>query len=89
MPVFSTNKRLKIALGGFVSFTGFLILVVVILTTTGTANLAVVFQSQMMVGAVAFIGLLDVFCGFLLVFQEARVKRLVSSHKQQPDYDVD
>ena len=64
-------------------------MVVVILTTTGTANLAVVFQSQMMVGAVAFIGLLDVFCGFLLVFQEARVKRLVSSHKQQPDYDVD
>ena len=89
MSAISTSKRLKTALGGFVSFTGFIILVAVILTATGATDLATVFQSQVMLGAVAFIGVLDLFYGFLLVFQELRLKGLVSSHKKQPDDDVD
>jgi hypothetical protein len=84
----STSKRLKIALGGFVSFTGFILLVAVILTATKAANLRSVFQSEVMVGAVAFLGFLDILCGLLLVFEEKRI-RLFASQKKKPDDNVD
>ncbi len=88
MSTLSTNQRLKIALGGFVSFTGFVILVIVILTVTGAADLKIVFQSGVMVGAVAVLGFLDVFCGGLLFFREKRLKDLFASQKNETDNDV-
>ncbi len=84
----STNQRLKTALGGFVSFTGFVVLAIVILTATGTADMNSVFQSGVMVGAVAFLGFLDVLCGVLLVFREKRLKGLFASQKKKPHNDV-
>ena len=85
LPTFSTSQRLKIALGGFVSFTGFTILVAVILTATGAADMQSVFQNEVMVGGVAFMGFLDVLCGLLLVFREKRIKWLSTSQKKKPD----
>lgn len=85
MSTLSTSQRLKIALGGFVSFTGFIILVAVILTATGAADMQSVFQNEVMVGGVAFMGFLDVLCGLLLVFREKRIKWLSTSQKKKPD----
>jgi formate hydrogenlyase subunit 3/multisubunit Na+/H+ antiporter MnhD subunit len=84
----STNQRLKTALGGFVSFTGFIILVIVILTATGAADMKNVFQNGVMVGAVAFLGFIDVFCGVLLVFREKRLKNLFASQKKKTSDDI-
>jgi hypothetical protein len=88
LPALSTNKRLITALGGFVSFTGFLILVIVILTATGAADMKSVFQNGVMIGAVAFLGFLDVFCGVLLIFREKRLKNLFASQKKKTNNDV-
>jgi hypothetical protein len=79
---------LKTALGGFVSFTGFIILVIVFLTSTGAADMKSVFQSGVWVGAVAVLGLLDVFCGVLLFFRERRLRDLFASKKKKTDYNV-
>lgn len=88
MSALSTRQRLKTALGGFVFFTGLTILVAVILTATGRADMESVFQNEVMVGAVAFLGFLDVFCGLLLVFAERRI-RLFTSQKKKPNDHVD
>ena len=84
----STNKRLKTALGGFVSFTGFIILVIVILTATGAADMKSVFQNGVMIGATAVLGFLDIFCGILLVFREKKLKDLFASQKKKTDNNV-
>ena len=92
MPTFSLSQRLKIALGGFVSFAGFLILVAMIMTATGTANLEGIFQNGLMIGAVAFIGFIDVVCGLMLVLRDKEadwLRRLIPSKKKKADDDVD
>jgi hypothetical protein len=86
---FSRNQRLKIALGGFMSFTGFLILAMVILTATGSTNLESIIQNQVVIGVVATLGFLDVFCGILLYFREKNLRLLIPSHKKEPDNYVD
>ncbi len=84
----STNQRLKTALGGFVSFTGFIVLAIVILTATGTTDMNLVFQNGVMVGATAILGFLDVLCGVLLVFREKRIRDLFAPQKKKPDNDI-
>jgi hypothetical protein len=83
----STSKRLKIALGGFVSFTGFIILVITILSATTAADVQSVLPNGAMVNLVAFLGFLDVLCGLLLVFSEKRIRirRLFTSQKKKTD----
>jgi len=73
LPILSTSQRLKIALGGFISIIGLIILLSVILSITGTIDFKSVFQNEIMVGVVLFIGFLDVFCGFFLVFREKKI----------------
>jgi hypothetical protein len=85
----STNQRLRIALGGFVSFAGFLVLVIVILVATGSLEIQNVFQSGVIVGAVAFLGFLDVFCGFFLVFREKSLKELFAPEKKKTDNNIE
>ena len=63
---------MKTALGGFISFIGFIILVSVFLTGTNATDIRSVFQDEITIGVVALIGFLDVFCGFLLIFREKR-----------------
>jgi hypothetical protein len=69
---------LKTALGGFVSFTGFTVLVVVVLTSSGAADMKSVFQNGVMIGTVAVLGFLDVFCGFILFLREKKLRDLFS-----------
>jgi len=66
----STNKRLKTALGGFVAFTGFIVLIIVIISATDTADIKSVFQNNFLIGAAAFLGFLDILCGLLLFLNE-------------------
>ncbi len=84
----STSDRLKIALGGFVSFTGFIVLLIVVLTSTGAVDMNSVFQNQVMVAAVAFLGVVDVLCGVLLVFREKRLKWLIAPKKKEANNNV-
>ena len=88
MSTLSTNKRLKTALGGFVSFTGFIILAIVILTSTNAADMKSIFQNEVMVGAIAFLGLLDVLCGVFLVSKDKTLKKLFTSKKNKTNEDV-
>jgi uncharacterized membrane protein len=66
MPYFPLKQRLKIALGGFVSFVGFMLLLFALLTTTGAANLESVIPNELVVAVVVIVGILDIICGFLL-----------------------
>jgi hypothetical protein len=63
---FSLTQRLKIALGGFVSFVGLMVLSVTILTMTNSVNLEGVVHSDFIIAVVVVVGLLDVVSGFLL-----------------------
>jgi uncharacterized membrane protein len=66
MPYFPLKQRLKIALGGFVSLVGFIVLVFALLTTTKTVNLESVMKNELIVAAAVIVGILDIICGFLL-----------------------
>ena len=89
MSTLSTTKRLKIALGGFVSFTGFIILILVVLAGTGAADLSAIFQNEFLMTAILSLGFLDIFCGILLFFTDTRLKFLFASQKKKPDNDVE
>jgi hypothetical protein len=54
------------AIGGFVFFTGVLLLILAFLTTTKTANLEAIIPNELVIAAAAVVGILDVVCGFLL-----------------------
>jgi uncharacterized membrane protein len=69
MPSFSLKQRLKIAIGGFVSFVGLIILVVTVLTMTNAVNLESVAQNDLIVAVAVVIGIVDIFCGFLLFWK--------------------
>jgi uncharacterized membrane protein len=66
MPYFPLKQRLKIALGGFVSFVGFMILLFALLTVTKTVNLESVVKNELVVAVAVIVGILDIICGFLL-----------------------
>jgi uncharacterized membrane protein len=66
MPYFPLKQRLKIALGGFVSFVGFMILLFALLTMTKTVNLESVVKNELIVAVAVIVGILDIICGFLL-----------------------
>lgn len=89
MPTFSTVQRLKIALGGFLAFTGFLIVISTILTATGTVRFESVFQNELFIPIVAAVGALDVACGLLLVFRNKAVFRSFASHQEKPSNNAD
>lgn len=88
MPTFSSAQRLRIALGGFVSFIGFLILIAVFLTATGAANIESVFQNEFLVTALGLVGIMDVFCGFILFFIDKQNFSLFAFHKKKTNDDV-
>jgi hypothetical protein len=69
MPYFPLTQRLKIAIGGFLFFTGVLLLILAFLTTTKTANLEAIIPNELIIAAAAVVGILDVVCGFLLFYK--------------------
>lgn len=85
MSTLSTNKRLKTALGGFVAFTGFIVLIIVIISATNIADIKTVLQNNILIGAAAFLGMLDILCGLLLFFNEKNLKLFTPKKKKTDD----
>jgi hypothetical protein len=67
MPSLTRKQRLKIAFGGFLSFIGFGILILMSLIITRTINVESAFQQDLMVNVLAVIGILDILAGVLLL----------------------
>jgi hypothetical protein len=89
MPVFSTAQRLKIALGGFVSFIGVVILVSVVLDATGAVNLALVFESGLARAVASAVAALDVACGAILLLKNKEVGLSFASHQKKTNNNTD
>ena len=89
MPVFSINQRLRIALGGFISFTGFIVFVCVILSLTNTANLASVFQGTILSFVITLVGFLDIACGLLLFLGNRKINLSFTSHQKKANDNTD
>lgn len=69
MSHFTRKQRLKIALGGFLFFIGFVVLICTFLVITKTMDVENVFQSdfsRVLVGVIVVIGSLDILGGILL-----------------------
>lgn len=67
MPYFTPKQRFKIALGGFMSFIGFIILILAVLVITKTLDIENILQHGLLVDVMAIIGVLDVLVGILLL----------------------
>ncbi|MCW4003020.1 MAG: hypothetical protein NWE95_03790 [Candidatus Bathyarchaeota archaeon] len=86
MPTFSTAQRLKIALGGFLAFTGFVILLTAVLAIVGNVNVGQVFQDGMIFWIVAFLSCLDIACGFYLLRGK---KSLFATQQKKTNDNID
>ena len=67
MPNFTPRQRFRIALGGFISFIGFIILVMAALVITETIDIENILQHNLLAGVMAIIGILDLLAGVLLL----------------------
>jgi hypothetical protein len=67
MPYFTRKQRFKIALGGFMSFIGFIFLTLTILVITTRIDIENILQHGLLVDVIAVIGVLDVLAGILLL----------------------
>jgi uncharacterized membrane protein len=86
MPTFSIAQRLKIALGGFLSVTGFVILLTAVLAISEDVNVENVFQGGIMFWAITLLSCLDIACGFLLLKERLS---LVATQKKKTNDNVD
>jgi len=68
--MFTTGQRLKIAIGGVVSFSGLIILVIVFLVASNAVDINLIIQNEVIIGAIALIGIIDVICGLFLILKE-------------------
>jgi hypothetical protein len=83
------SQRLKIALGGFVSFTGAIILICIVLALTDTANLSVVFQGANFQFLITIVGVLDIVCGLMLFLGKKEITLSFASHQKKTDDNAD
>ena len=67
MPNFTPRQRFRIALGGFISFIGFIVLVMAALVITETIDIENILQHNLLAGVMAIIGILDLLAGVLLL----------------------
>jgi len=67
MSYFTRKQRLKIALGGFLSLIGFVVLIFTFLVITKTVNVENISQSDLLVNVMVVIGGLDVIAGIMLL----------------------
>jgi len=67
MPDFTPKQRFRIALGGFISFIGFIILIMAALVITETIDIENILQHNLLAGIMAIIGILDLLAGVLLL----------------------
>lgn len=67
MPYFTGEQRLKITLGGFISFIGFIVLALIILVTTKIIEIENFVQPELLIYFMVVIGVLDIIAGILLL----------------------
>jgi hypothetical protein len=67
MPYFTRKQRFKIALGGFVSLIGFLVLTFTFLVITKTMDVENILQPDLLMNIMIIIGGLDVVAGIILL----------------------
>lgn len=67
MSYFTGKQRLKIALGGLVSFIGFILLALTILVVTKTIDAESILQPSLLVDVMVVVGVLDVLTGIVLL----------------------
>ena len=67
MPYFTRKQRFKIALGGFVSLIGFLVLTFTFLVITKTMDVENILQPDLLINVMIIIGGLDVLAGIILL----------------------
>jgi hypothetical protein len=89
MPIFSMSQRLKIALGGFTSFTGVIILTCIVLALTNTADLSVALQGVNLVFIITIVGVLDIVCGLILFLGKKETVCSFASHQKKTDNNAD
>lgn len=68
MPYFTRKQRFKIALGGFVSLIGFLVLTFTFLVITKTMDVENILQPDLLINVMIIIGGLDVLAGIILLW---------------------
>jgi hypothetical protein len=67
MPHFTRKQRFKIALGGFVSLIGFVVLTFTFLVITKTIDVENILQPDLLISIMAIVGSLDVLAGIMLL----------------------
>jgi len=67
MPYFTRKQRFKIALGGFVSLVGFVVLTFTFLVITKTITVENILQRDLLINIMVIIGGLDVLAGIVLL----------------------
>jgi len=67
MPCLTRKQRFKIALGGFVSLVGFVVLTFTFLVITKTITVENILQPDLLINVMAIIGGLDVLAGIILL----------------------
>lgn len=89
MPIFSISQRLKIALGGFTSFTGVIILICIVLALTNTADLSVALQGVNLVFILTIVGVLDIACGLILFLGRKEIISSFTSNQKKTGNNAD
>jgi len=67
MSYFTRRQRFKIALGGFLFLTGFMILIFTFLSVTKIIDVENVLQSDLLVDVLAVVGSLDILAAIVLL----------------------
>ena len=85
----STPQRLKIALGGFVSFIGVAVLSLAVLTLTDSADLPAVMQGNVALAAISVVAALDIGTGLLLILKNREIILSLTANQQKPSDQAD
>ena len=85
----STPQRLKIALGGFVSFIGVAVLSLAVLTLTDSADLPAVMQGNVALAAISVVAALDIGTGLLLILKNIEIILSLTANQQKPSDQAD
>jgi hypothetical protein len=85
----STPQRLKIALGGFVSFIGVAVLSLAVLTLTDSADLPAVMQGNVALVAISVVAALDIGTGLLLILKNREIILSLTANQQKTSDQAD
>ncbi len=89
MTVFSIGQRLKIALGGFLAFTGVIILAGTVLVATNGANLSYVFEGANGLIALSLAAALEIVGGLVLFLGSKKITLSFAGNEKKTDKNAD